>query len=216
MDNLVKAFEKIVLSINSVDELTRYFIDTTDGKQIPGEVLSELIKVFSGRVAQLNAENDNNPTAWYDELSEINQVVNTPKTETVLTEARSSEEIMAEITRLEQELKQAQAAEKKASYNGKLPTTVWIWDMYLDPTDKGTWCSAEESQGKYSGTVFETEDKALSAGWDHLQELMNEDELYDENDNPCDPDDYYIEATEISIADVDTETLEFSNLEHLI
>lgn len=129
---------------------------------------------------------------------------------------RSSAEIKAEIARLEQELKAAEIAEKKASYNGNTPQTVWVWDMYLESSDKGSWTSAENENGKWEGIVFETEDEALDAGWNLLNELADEDELYDDDDEPCDPDDYYVEAFEVPLSEVDITTLEESDLQHLI
>ena len=78
--------------------------------------------------------------------------------EETLKESRSVADIEAEIARLQQELKQAKVAEKKASYNGNLPKVVYIWDMYLNPSDKGSWTSSELYNGKWDGAVFETED----------------------------------------------------------
>lgn len=133
-----------------------------------------------------------------------------------LKESRSVADIEAEIARLQQELEQAKIAEKKTSYGDKLPAEVWIWDIYLEPSKKGTWTSAELYGGKWDGTVFETEEKALDAAWDHLSDLEDENELYDEDDNPTDPDDYYVEAFSVNISDVDVETLKSSKLEYLI
>ncbi len=127
-----------------------------------------------------------------------------------LKEARSAEEIKAEIEKLQQELAAAQAAEKKASYGNNLPTEVWIWDVYLEPADKGTWTSAEIWQGKYDGYVFETENDALDAAWSHLSELEDEDEL------DGDPDDYYVEAFSVPVSEVAEDTLSDSGLDHLI
>ena len=127
-----------------------------------------------------------------------------------LKEARSSADIKAEIERLQKELADAEAAEKKASYNGNVPTEVWIWDIYLEPADKGTWTSAELDNGKYDGYVYETEDEALGGAWTHLGELDDEGEL------SGDPDDYYVEAFSVPASKVHEETLSYSGLAHLI
>lgn len=148
----------------------------------------------------------------YEELNRVSNVNTKKKT---LTESRSVAEIEAEIAKLQKELEVAKVAEKKASYNS-LPTKVWIWDVYLEPSEKGTWTSAELYKGKWDGTVFETEEKALEAAWYHLGELDDEGELWDEDDNPADPDDYYVEAFQVDIIEVDRNTLIDSNLEHLI
>lgn len=127
-----------------------------------------------------------------------------------LKEARSSADIRAEIERLQKELADAEAAEKKASYNSNVPTEVWIYDMYINPADKGTWTSAELYNGKYDGYVYETADKAIRGGLAHLNELADEGELEGE------PIDYTVEAINIPISEVDEETLSFSGLDHLI
>lgn len=124
--------------------------------------------------------------------------------EEVLTKSRSIADIEAEITRLRQELEQAKIAEKKASYGGNLPKTVWTWDIYLEPTEKGTWTGIEND------LVFETKDKALDAAWKLLNELDDEGEL------DGDPDDYYIEAFEIPLANISASVIKFNKLTHLI
>jgi hypothetical protein len=121
-----------------------------------------------------------------------------------LTESRSVADIEAEIARLQQELEQAKVAEKKTSYGGNFPKTVWTWDIYLEPAEKGTWTGIE------SDLVFETKDKALDAAWTLLNELDDEGEL------EYDPDDYYVEAFEIPLSSVSKEVLSYSNLKHLI
>jgi hypothetical protein len=132
---------------------------------------------------------------------------------------RSSVEILADIDRLKQELKQALTAEKKASYS-ELPKVVYIWDMYIDEAEKGNWTSAEIYSGLYSGTVFETEDQAFDAGLTLLRELEDEGELtYEDEDGEeyeAEPEDYTIDTVAISVKDVDEETLADSGLEHLI
>lgn len=126
------------------------------------------------------------------------------KPEEPLTESRSIADIEAEIAKLQQELTQAKIAEKKASYGGNLPKTVWAWDIYLEPAAKGTWTSIEND------LVFETKDKALKAAWTLLNELDDEGEL------EHDTDDYYVEAFEVPLSSVSASTLEFSKLAYLI
>lgn len=132
---------------------------------------------------------------------------------------RSSVEILADIDRLKQELKQALIAEKKASYS-ELPKVVYIWDMYIDEAEKGNWTSAEIYNGLYSGAVFETEDQAFDAGLYHLRELEDEGELTyvdeDGEEYEVEPEDYTIDTVAISVKGVDEETLASSGLEHLI
>jgi hypothetical protein len=132
---------------------------------------------------------------------------------------RSSVEILADIDRLKQELKQALIAEKKAGYS-ELPKVVYIWDMYLNEEDRGNWTSAEIYNGLYSGAVFETEEEAYDAGLTHLRELEDEGELtYEDEDGEAyeaEPEDYTIDTVAISVKDVDEETLADSGLEHLI
>jgi hypothetical protein len=126
------------------------------------------------------------------------------KREESLTESRSVADIEAEISKLQQELEQAKIAEKKASYGGNFPKTVWTWDIYLEPVNKGTWTGIEND------LVFETKDKALDAAWTLLNELDDEGEL------EYDPDDYYVEAFEVPLSSVSKEILRYSNLKHLI
>ena len=118
---------------------------------------------------------------------------------------RSTKEILADMEKLKQELAQAQVAEKKASYN-KLPDTVYIWDMYIDPRDKGTWCSAEKYNDEYDGFVFKTKEDAFHYGREHLYELDDEGELRG------DPDDYDINTIAIPLSKVNNYTLSLSGL----
>jgi hypothetical protein len=126
-----------------------------------------------------------------------------------LNEARSVADIEAEIARLQAELADAKVAEKKASYGGSLPKTVWVWDIYLDPSEKGSWVSIDNDM------VFETKEKALDAAWVLLGELDDQDDL-DEYGEGIEPDDYTIGAYEIPISKVSDEILEYSNLAHLV
>ena len=120
-----------------------------------------------------------------------------------LEEARSTKDIEAEIARLQAELEQAKEEEKKASYGGKLPTSVWSWDIYLTPRKKGTWTGIDND------IVFETKEKALDGAWQLLNELDDEGEL------KGDPDDYTIDAFEVPLSSVSDSVLRFSNLGHL-
>jgi hypothetical protein len=133
-----------------------------------------------------------------------------------LKEARSVADIEAEIARLQRELADAKVAEKRIALGGALPAFVWAWDMYIDPAEKGTFCSAEKYAGAWDGVVFETEDAALDAGWYHLQELDDEGELSDDPDDYIEPDDYTVDAFAIPLKDVPASVLKWSNLEHLI
>ena len=83
---------------------------------------------------------------------------------------------------------------------------VYIWDMYIDPKDKGTWCSAEKYYGEYDGTVFSTRQEAFQSGLDHLRELDDEGELRG------DIDDYDIDAVAIQMSEVSDYALKFSGL----
>jgi hypothetical protein len=118
--------------------------------------------------------------------------------------------LQKQIADLQRQLHDEEVAEKKASYGNNLPAVVYIWDMYIDPKDKGTWLSAELYNGEYDGIVFETKDDAVSAGYTHLEELDDENELDGY------PDDYSIDTVAVPVNQVSDETLEFSGLEHLI
>lgn len=83
---------------------------------------------------------------------------------------------------------------------------VYIWDMYIDPRDKGTWCSAEEYNGEYDGSVFKTKEAAFNEGKIHLYELEDEGELRG------DPEDYDIDVVAIPKSKVSNYTLEFSGV----
>ena len=131
-------------------------------------------------------------------------------TKNILKESRSAADIKAEINKLQQELQQAEVAEKSATYNNKFPTQLYAWDMYISDDEKGTWCSAEKDGSTWDGRVFETEENAVSAAQVLLNELDGEGELYG------DPDEYTIDTFMIPITEVTVELLEESDLEHLI
>ena len=83
---------------------------------------------------------------------------------------------------------------------------IYIWDMYIDPADKGTWTSAEIYRGKYDGAVFDSEFEAIKHGRIHLKELENEGEL------KGDLDDYTIDAEPILKSEVYPDTLQSSGI----
>jgi DNA-directed RNA polymerase subunit RPC12/RpoP len=133
--------------------------------------------------------------------------VSTIKDKQALTEARSIADIEAEIAGLQQELAQAKEDEKRAASKGT--KSVWIWDMYIDAADKGSWTSIDQ------GVVFETKDKAIEEGSYHLGELDDEGELLDDDENPVDPDEYTVDAIEIPLIRVPEDILRYSRLGHL-
>lgn len=128
----------------------------------------------------------------------------------VLDKHRSITELQSEIEYLQQKLAQAKIEEKCATYAGKFPNTLYAWDMYIDESEKGTWCSAEKENITWDGIVFETEDDAVAAAQTLLSELNNEREL------EGDPDEYTIDTFAIPITELTVEDLEYSNLEYLI
>lgn len=123
---------------------------------------------------------------------------------------RNATEIQAEIEGLLLELQKAKVSEKSSTYNGKFPTALFAWDMYLDEEEKGEWCSAEKEDYTWDGRVFETEDAAVAAACTLLNELSNENELRG------DPEDYTIDTFTIPITELTVELLEESDLEYLV
>ena len=83
---------------------------------------------------------------------------------------------------------------------------VYMWDIYINQKDKGTWLSAEEINGVWEGFVLESEADAISGGLRHLEELENEGEL------DGDLDDYTVDAIAVPISKVSKNTLRFSGL----
>lgn len=98
----------------------------------------------------------------------------------------------------------SKSANKPAQSNST--ELVYIWDMYIDPIDKGTWCSAEEYNGEYDGSVFKTKEAAFNEGKLHLYELEDEGRLRG------DPEDYDIDVIAIPKNKVSDYTLEFSGI----
>ena len=90
--------------------------------------------------------------------------------------------------------------------NSQPEEVVYIWDMYVDPRDKGTWCSAEKYNGEYDGYVYRSKEKAYAGGFNHLLELNDEGQLRG------DPDDYDVDAVAIPKSEVSDYTLRFSGL----
>jgi hypothetical protein len=137
-------------------------------------------------------------------LNPVLEESKTKQSKRPLTEARSVADIEADIAKLQAELADAKVAEKKASYGGNIPTDVWYWDIYFDPSEKGTWTSIDND------IVFETEDAAFDGAYEHLRELEDEGEL------EYDSDDYYVDAVKIPLSKVSADVLEWSGLNHLI
>ena len=123
---------------------------------------------------------------------------------------RSTLDILAEIESLQQELIQANIQEKRNTYNGNFPTTLYTWDMYVDEDEKGTWCGAEKEGIDWDGYVYETAEAAVEGGLELLNELKAEDAL------DYEPYDYIVDTIAIPFKELTAETLEYSNLEHLI
>ena len=94
----------------------------------------------------------------------------------------------------------------KSTANSPSDDVVYIWDMYMDPRDKGNWCSAEEYNGEYDGSVFKTKEAAFNEGKIHLYELEDEGQLRGN------PEDYDIDVVAIPKNKVSGYTLEFSGI----
>jgi hypothetical protein len=129
----------------------------------------------------------------------------------VLKEARSVAEIEAEIAKLKLELEQAKIAEKNMGSQTKVPT-VWVYDIYSEPSKKGTWTSLD---GKVD-IVYETREKAIEAATAILRLLDNHREIDDIEIDFNYEDKYTIDAFEIPVTKVSSEVLRQSNLKHLI
>ena len=185
-------------------ELQKKFPEAFSGSKIKEEVEEPDNAVVDCKVNKVIAHcEDEKPVDCLGEKKPL---------EKPLTEGtRSIEEIKAEIAKLQQELADAEVEEKKARI-AKRPEVVYVWDIYLDPAEKGNWFSAEEDDttGMWEGTVYETADEAIRAGNLHL------DELWDEGDLEYSRRDYYIDAQEIPLGNVSDDTLSFSGLDYLI
>jgi hypothetical protein len=136
--------------------------------------------------------------------------------EALLKSLRGSLSIPAETTPDYQKLLEwVDSTGNKVSFNnqtnkpatkGESEEVVYIWDMYIDTRDKGTWCSAEEHNGEYDGSVFKTKEAAFREGKIHLYELEDEGELRGL------PEDYDIDVIAIPKSKVSDYTLEFSGI----
>jgi hypothetical protein len=104
----------------------------------------------------------------------------------------------------------------KNTNNNSSEKVVYAWDIYLDPRDKGTFCSAEKYNGVWDGMVYETDIDADNAAWYHLQELEIEGELSPDPNVYVEPDDYTIDIFTIPLSEVSDAVLHYSNLDHLI
>lgn len=103
----------------------------------------------------------------------------------------------------------ASKVDKSSSNNAANSTTnevVYIWDMYIDLRDKGTWCSAEKYHGEYDGYVYETHYAANVGAHEHLFELRDSGDLIGK------PIDYKIDVHAIPKSEVSDYTLQFSGL----
>lgn len=68
LNNIVKAFKEVLKTCATTEEAVNYFIETTDGKKFPQEILSSLVQALSERTTQINQDSE----SWYDELTKIN------------------------------------------------------------------------------------------------------------------------------------------------
>lgn len=83
---------------------------------------------------------------------------------------------------------------------------VYIWDIYIEPSDKGTWCSAEKIHGTWEGYVYKTKNEAYCNGLEHLHELEDVGVLEGHLTT------YTIDVVAIPKSEVSEYTLEFSGL----
>ena len=116
-DNLIKAFEKVISDIETAEELTKYFIETTDGKKIPEAVLTQMIKLFAKRAGELRQKKESG--FWYSELSSLNEFY--------------SPEYIKKCQTLEHEFKGAVAEANK----------IWCKDIIRFGEDCGYWDSED-------------------------------------------------------------------------
>ena len=84
---------------------------------------------------------------------------------------------------------------------------VYIWDIYIDPRDKGTWLSAEKNRaGYYEGSIFGSPEEAKNAAIAHLAELEEEGELLGY------PEDYSVDIIQADVSEVEDYTLAWYRL----
>lgn len=83
---------------------------------------------------------------------------------------------------------------------------VYAWSVYVRGSTtytKGGWLSAEYFNGHLEGSVFSTPELAEDYAWDHLKELEDEGELYDEDEEvELDADYFTIETIAYPKADM--------------
>jgi hypothetical protein len=83
---------------------------------------------------------------------------------------------------------------------------VYAWSLYAKGSTqytRGHWLSAEYVNGKLEGSVFSTPELAEQYAWDHLKELENEGELYDDDEEvELDADFFTIETVAYPKADM--------------
>lgn len=83
---------------------------------------------------------------------------------------------------------------------------VYAWSVYVRGSTtytKGGWLSAEYFNGHLEGAVFSTPELAEDYAWDHLKELEDEGELYDEEEEvELDADYFTIETIAYPKADL--------------
>jgi hypothetical protein len=96
----------------------------------------------------------------------------------------------------------------KSATSTKSGGSVYAWSMYVKGSTtytKGDWLSAEYVNGKLEGSVFSTPELAEQYAWDHLKELENEGELYDEDEEvELDADFFTIEVFAYPKADMNS------------
>jgi hypothetical protein len=84
--------------------------------------------------------------------------------------------------------------------------SVYAWSVYVRGSTcypKGGWLSAEYFNGHLEGAVFSTPELAEGYAWDHLKELEDEGELYDEDEDvELDADYFTIETIAYPKADM--------------
>lgn len=117
---------------------------------------------------------------------------------------RLNEWLDANRHKLNNSSRQAAIARAATSWDGE--KVVYIWDMFKDVKDKGTWCSAEKQNGVWDGYVYKTHQQANLGGTTHLFEL------HDEGDLDGEPIEYHIDVRAIPISEVSDYTLEFSGI----
>lgn len=108
-----------------------------------------------------------------------------------------------------------QAPAQMTSNTAQTSGDVYAWSVYVRGSTcypKGGWLSAEYFNGHLEGAVFSTPELAEDYAWDHLKELEDEGELYDEDEEvELDADYFTIETIAYPKADmnVNVDLIEF-------